>query len=90
MRETPALCALLRVCVCVCAVPGAVVEGLRVKVMCPTSLILLLSPVDAALLGGPENEIEYFVTFTASMAQSRNQTFAYNSSLKVSPHRLLV
>lgn len=65
-------------------VPGAVVEGLRAEVVCPATLQLLWRPVDATLLGGPENEIVYVVTFTASGSQSRNQTFTYNSSLTVS------
>ena len=82
-------CHAVTVC-CLCVVPGARVEGLRVDVVCPSGLRLLWEPPSQHLLGGPENETQYLLTFTLSSGHNGRRTFDYSSMLSVSPLTLCV
>ena len=77
-----AVCQCLHLCVC--AVPGAVVVGVRVEVVCPSALRLWWTPPDSQLLGGPDMATRYLLTVTRDGEASMNQTFPYDRSLMVS------
>ena len=65
-------------------VPSAVVESVEVVEVCPVLRVEWLTP-DPQLLGGPEEQVAYVLTYTATEGGvSGMQTFSFSSSLMVS------
>lgn len=69
--------------------PQAVLEVTDVMEICPSGLLIRWTPPHPTLLGGPEDQVEYVLTFMAEGTPVANVTFPFDPMLTVSLPLLL-